>query len=220
MQITSVLLRKKKLTSIIKRNLSKASLQGWLKVAEEKGICCLERAGKKVFLGDIERPVNGVENPVRLVFKVTERTIKADGQILLTPEIEVDTYWTTLSDPAAKVIELYQDHGTSEQFHSEIKSELDLERLPSGKFATNDLVLHIGLMAYNILRFIGQESLKKSDSPLRKKVHRRRIRTVIQNLMTIAAKLVHHARRYTLCFGRHSPWFNTFQRVYDSIALA
>lgn len=92
MQITSVLLRKKKLTSIIKRNLSKASLQGWLKVAEEKGICCLERAGKKVFLGDIQPPVTGVENPVRLVFRVTERTIKADGQILLTPEIEVDTY--------------------------------------------------------------------------------------------------------------------------------
>ncbi len=215
-----LVITKEKADFIIKRNPRKESLQGWLRIAEENSICCLERAGKKVFLGDIQRPVKGVENPVRLIFKVTERTIKANGQILLTPEIEVDTYWTSLSDPAYKVIELYQDHGTSEQFHSEIKSELDLERLPSGKFATNDLVLHIGLMAYNILRFIGQESLKKSDSPLRKKVQRRRIRTVIQNLMTIAAKLVRHARRYTLCFGRHSPWFNTFQRVYDSVTLA
>jgi hypothetical protein len=36
------------------------------------------------------------------------------------------------------VVELYYDHGTSEQFHSEIKTDLDLERLPAGKFATND----------------------------------------------------------------------------------
>jgi|GEM_PF-2572476 len=31
---------------------------------------------------------------------------------------------------------LYSDHATSEQFHSEFKTDLDLERLPSGKFDT------------------------------------------------------------------------------------
>ncbi len=30
-----------------------------------------------------------------------------------------------------------QDHDTSEQFHSEFKTDMNLERLPSGKFATN-----------------------------------------------------------------------------------
>ena len=30
-------------------------------------------------------------------------------------------------------------HGTSEQFHSEFKTDLDIEQLPSGKFATNAL---------------------------------------------------------------------------------
>jgi len=60
-----------------------------------------------------------------------------------------------------------------EQFHSEIKSELDLERLPSGKFATNSLVLHLGMLAYNLLRLSGQESLNAATQPLRKKVKRR-----------------------------------------------
>jgi hypothetical protein len=93
------------------------------------------------------------------------------------------------------VIELYRDHGTSEQFHSEIKTDLDLERLPAGKFATNDLVLHAGLFAYNLLRIMGQESLRKDDAPIRGNVKRRRIRMVIQNIMDISARFVGHARR-------------------------
>lgn len=39
------------------------------------------------------------------------------------------------------MIALYQAHGTHQQFHSEFKTGLDLERLPSGKFDTYMLVL-------------------------------------------------------------------------------
>ena len=145
-----------------------------------------------------------------------ERTIDASGQILLVPEIEFDTYYTSLIAPNSTIIELYKDHGTSEQFHSEIKTELDLERLPSGKFATNDLVLHFGLFAYNLLRIIGQESLKADDAPLRKKAKRRRVRTVIQNIITLASKLVYHGRQWKLKFHRHNRWMQVFERLYYS----
>lgn len=67
----------------------------------------------------------------------------------------MEGWWTSLDLPEADVIELYKDHGTSEQFHSEFKTDLDMERLPSGKFATNDLVLSFSVFAYNILRWIG-----------------------------------------------------------------
>lgn len=116
------------------------------------------------------------------------------------------------------MIELYRDHGTSEQFHSEIKTDLDLERLPAGKFATNDLVLHAGLFAYNILRIIGQESLRENDSPIRGNVKRRRIRTVIQNIIFMAARLVRHARGIRFNFGRNSPWFPVISRIYNAFA--
>ena len=33
---------------------------------------------------------------------------------------------------------------------------MDMERLPSGKFETNELVLELAILAYNILRMIGQ----------------------------------------------------------------
>jgi hypothetical protein len=43
--------------------------------------------------------------------------------------------WSTQLDlPAREIARLYEDHGTSEQYHSEMKSELDLERLPDGKW--------------------------------------------------------------------------------------
>jgi hypothetical protein len=38
---------------------------------------------------------------------------------------------TTLR-PIAEVIKLNRHHGTQEEFHSEIKIDLDLKRLPSG----------------------------------------------------------------------------------------
>jgi len=202
-----------KVDFIIKRNLRKENPEDWLEIAEKEGIGCQERKGKTVYMGERMVNVKGIETPVRLVYKVIKRTIKADGQVLLFPEIEVDTYWTSLPDPAYKIVELYQDHGTSEQFHSEIKTDMDLERLPSGHFTTNELVLCLGGMAYNILRIIGQESIKKSDAPLRKKAQRRRIRTVIQNLITLASRMVYHARKYKLRFGCHSPWFITFKRI-------
>ena len=172
------------------------------------------RPGKQVWLGEqyIKRP--GIKEPLRLVFSVTLRTMEADGQALLIPRVEVETYWTSLSDDAATVVSLYRAHGTSEQFHSELKTDLDLERLPSGKLQTNELVLLLGMVAYNLLRMIGQESLQEADAPIRKQVSRRRVRSVMQDFVYLACRLVRHARRWTLSFGRHCPWLTTWRRVY------
>jgi predicted metal-dependent hydrolase len=140
-----------------------------------------------------------------MVFEVTVQTVEADGQALLMPDVEVETDWTSLSDDPGTVVKLYQAHGTGEQFHSELKADLDLERLPSGKFQTNELVLLLGMMAYNLLRLIGKVCLRETDAPIRKQVLRRWVRSVIQDLVYLACRLVRHARRLRLSFGRHSP---------------
>ena len=36
---------------------------------------------------------------------------------------------------------------------------MDLERLPTGKFATNALILELGMLAYNILCMNGQGTI-------------------------------------------------------------
>ncbi len=208
---------------IIKRNRRRESKQLWLARAKKLGQAEEVRPGKIVDRGEIwltkQLTLQGqsVERKIRCVFEVTERTITAAGQRLLLPEVEVDTYWTSLFDPVEVIIDQYHQHGTSEQYHSEFKSDIDLERLPSGKFKTNQLILHCGLFAYNQLRLIGQVANDGDDLPLRKPANRRRIKTVIQNLIYLAARIVRHARRYKLSFGAWSPWFPAFERVYHHL---
>ncbi|MGO3863322.1 MAG: hypothetical protein ACTJIA_15765, partial [Halomonas sp.] len=83
-----------------------------------------------------------------------------------------------------------------------IKTDLDLERLPSGKFATNDLILHLAQLAYNILRLMGQLGMTGELSPVRHPAKRRRIRTVLQELVHRAALVIHKARQITLDVGQ------------------
>lgn len=91
----------------------------------------------------------------RLIVRVTERTIDKQGQYLLMPVIDLEGWWTSLADEATTMIELYKHHGLHEQYHSEFKTDLDLERLPSGKFDTNDAILQLAAFAYNCLRRVG-----------------------------------------------------------------
>jgi len=203
---------------IIKVNLRKTPKEMWLHIAETKGVACEQREGKTEYVGVIEFQEKGFDRKLRQVFHVIRRTMDRDGQLLLIPEIEVNVYWTSLRCAPWRVIELYRDHGTSEQFHSEIKTDLDLERLPAGKFATNNLVLHAGLFAYNLLRIMGQESLREDDAPIRGNVKRRRIRTIIQHIVYMAARYVRHARGIALNFGSNSPWFLTAHRIYRAFA--
>ena len=95
----------------------------------------------------------------------------------------------------AKVIQLYEGHATHEQFHSEFKTDLDIERLPAGKFATHDRVLAMAARVYHILRHI---ELIDPHAPVRHEAKRRRIRTVRQELMDLAARLVHHGRQWAV----------------------
>jgi len=211
--------RKHKADYLIKRNLRKESLEDWLEEAQAHGDWEFPREGKEVYTGETWRERDG--KLYRVVFEVIRRTIAADGQKLLIPDIEVNTWWTSLRLSAKEVIALYHAHGTSEQYHSEIKTDLDMERLPSGKFATNATMLSLGLVAYNVLRLCGQGALREQRrlpaeerAPMRKKVFRRRLRSVIQDLMYMSAKLTRHANRWKLSFWQNSPWGATWRGLY------
>jgi Transposase DDE domain group 1 len=165
----------------------------------------------------ITRDAEGQSVAMRRVINLVERTIDRHGQRLLVPDIEVEGWLTSLDLPAAEIVKLYQGHGTHEQFHSEFKTDLDLERLPSGKFATNDLVLSLAVLAFNILRAIGQATLIEPDSPVRHPAKRRRLRTVMQEIIGIAARVIHHARRFTLGLGEHCAAFAVFERHHQAL---
>jgi len=161
-------------------------------------------------------------NPVRRVYRLTERTIDKHGVVLLLPEYVLEGWTTTL--PAkfstADIIALYCDHATHEQFHSEFKTDMDLERLPSGKFDTNYLVCQLAAVAMNLLRLIGQNTLNEPDTPVRHAAQRRRIRTVMHEMMFKAARMIRHAGRWILGLGESDSGFAVFERHYGQLKTA
>jgi hypothetical protein len=208
---------------IIKRNLRKEDPQAWLKLAKEIGTSIPCRVGKQVWRGKTSRNLQGDSLPFPIVFEVTERTIKK-GQALLFPEVSVDNYWVSLDLQPYEAILLYHDHGTSEQFHSELKSDMDLERLPSGRFESNAFVLLLGMLAYNLLRLCGQESLREDNGNIEKmpeyrnKAQRRRIRTVMLDLIYVAGRIIHTSRRWIISFGKLNPLASLWESIYKRFA--
>jgi len=87
---------------------------------------------------------------------------------------------------------------------------MKLKRLPSGRFETNDLILHIELLAYNILRMIGQKTIGHPNIPIRKNVKRRRLKTVIKDMILLAAKYIRHARQKFIKICRNNTLLNIF----------
>ena len=211
---------------IVKRNLRRESKDQFF---EKMRGCCKDirhpREGKTEFIGSTWRDVTyttatGEEKTIclRIVYEMIERTIDKHGQAYLVPDIEVNTWWTNLGWSDDDIINSYHAHGECEQYHSEIKTDLDVERLPSGKFSTNCLVLELTILAYNLLRMIGQESLKHRPAD-KKTVRRRRIRTVIQNLILCASHITKHARKLVIGLGRSNVWRYAFKQIYLRFVL-
>jgi len=171
------------------------------------------------------------------VMRITERTVDRNGQHLLVPRITLDGGWTSLERADEQIIALYRDHATREPFHSDkfagsefgqpwaasrgrstegtdqFKTDLDLERLPSGKFETNTRMMSLGLFVYNLLRWVGLIGLIGAHSPVRHDAKRRRVRTVMQALICLAGKFYLRGRRLRLRLSRHCPAFDAFLRV-------
>ena len=207
---------------IVKRNLRRGETKDeWLKLVQE---CCQDvrnpREGKTVYIGsswkDVEYVTDGGESKticMRIVYEVIERSIDKHGQILMETDVEVNTFWTNLGWSDDEIIASYHAHGECEQYHSEIKTDMDVERLPSGKFETNELVLELTIIAYNLLRMIGQESLKHKPDQ-KKRVKRRRIRTVIGNMILLASHVTTHARETLMALGRSNTWRFAFMQTW------
>jgi hypothetical protein len=199
---------------IVKRNKRKESDEMWLKRAKRHGKRVAARPGKKVWVGSVKihpRKKRKTLGEIYCVFEVTERTADRKGNLLLIPEIEVNSWWTNLACEPEKVIQLYYDHATSEQFHSELKTDMGVERLPSGKFEANRIVLAIAMNAYNALRILGQKSIEKAGT--RKKFKRKRLGKVIRDLICVAGKLVRHAGRLVLKVYEEDPAAPVFLRL-------
>lgn len=79
-------------TSSLNEIRVKKQPEEWLEIAKKHGTATEPRKGKTVYRGVLQRKPNKVKKAVFLIFDVIERTMDADGQNLLIPDIEFDTY--------------------------------------------------------------------------------------------------------------------------------
>jgi hypothetical protein len=219
---TRITLREaEKVSHILKWNpRNNTAAAEWYEFGFANGEVTEPRPGKRValFTKRIAQMHEGRKYIFTRVMRLVERTIDKHGQMVITPELEIEGWWTSLDLPAEKIIKLYENHGLSEQFHSEFKTDLDLERLPSGKFATNALIMSLAALVYNVLRLIGQEGLLGANSPVRHSAKRRRLKTVLQEFIYVAARVISSGRRLKLRFSRHCPGFEAFSELYTRFA--
>lgn len=201
---------------LVKRNLRRSDPGEWLAVAQRQTDQPdeLDRGARAWYGERIETICVESEDPddekqisLRVVWRATERLAEPDGQLLTEPEITIDAYWTSLDWSPEDIQDFYQQRGTSEQFHSELKTDLDLERLPSGKLAANQHILDLAMIAYNVLRVLGQQMLASGQVPGRKADSQRlRLRTVLNSLIYMAGRVVRHARRQILRIFQGHGW--------------
>ena len=213
---------------LVKRNPRQESKVKWLGHAKSQGPPTeTPRAGKAIYYGTMEhcRPggENSTQDPLTCVYKITERSIDKTGQELAIHDVEIELFWTNLPDTAQEVIALYHDHGTSEQFHSEIKTDMGIERFPSKHFAVNALFLMCGALAYNILRVIDSHVMgcvtgwpffyrKRGLSQ-----SRRRVGSIIRDFIFVASKVVTHGGRTVIKLASGWPWTQTLLKVAQKL---
>ncbi len=206
---------------IVKKNLRRDSPLKWLDLAMGIGSVSTPRNGKNVYTGVMTGPYptgNDHWPDIDHVFKITVRETDCEGNYFLFPDLQVEIYLTNLHENPETVIDLYHNHGLSEQFHSELKSDMNVEKFPSGKMAVNSLVLHIAMIAFNTLRFIGQQALGLKDLlPYKHKGRRKRLRKVIDDLIRISCKLVHHANQWKIRLWEHDPWYPVFSKLFLTV---
>ena len=89
------------------------------------------------------------------------------------------------------------------------------QRIKHGEIGHRDILKIAAALAYNCLRRIGQEALTcKEIWPVKIDVARRRLRSVLQDLIYVGCKFTRHANVFIVKFGRHCPWFKCFREVY------
>lgn len=120
---------KRRFSYIIKWNPRRENTSELSIKAFAEGKVTKPRDGKRVALLAVRKRQIHEEKTYMFskVIRITERTVDKHGQVLLVPETTVEGWWTNLDLPEEKIISLYQNHGLSEQFHSEFKTDLDLE---------------------------------------------------------------------------------------------
>jgi hypothetical protein len=156
----------------------------------------IHRSGRRAYIWKVALELVNVAieaNLARRIYRINERTIEKYGVVLPVTEYAIEGRTTTLLSPfeTADIITLHRGHATQKQFHSEFKTEMNLERM------------------------IGPNTLNEPAVPDRHVGKRRRSKTVMQVMMSKVVRMIKHAERWILGTGESS--FAVFNRNFKQL---
>ncbi len=215
---------------IVKRNPRKSknkSLKGTalLALARERGVepeCDRHRRGRRYYRFVISGSPKGLKGRgISCIAEVRVDEYDDKGRRYISEELGTTaaTWWTNLPDPDPRtIVMLYHDHATMEQHHGELKTDMGIERLPSGKFETNRLYLQLSYIAFAALRLIGDRAVECDPGvrPRRSRPAPKRLRigTILARYVLVPCRLVWHSRRFSVVLGDNYPHFEVFREIH------
>ena len=151
------------------------------------------RAGKWVGLLDLKMeraPGRRAKRMLRLVVRVDRAHDRQEGPAPAGADIELEGWWTSLTTVAmADVSRLYKHHGTHEQFHSESRPTWTWKAAALGQVRHQRWSAASGGLRLQLPAPRPASGADRRDSPIRHPAKRRRIKTVLQEVMYRAAKV-------------------------------
>jgi hypothetical protein len=83
----------------------------------------------------------------------------------------------------------------------------------------SQIILLCAMVAFNLLRSLGQEVIKrKATAPQRINAKYWRLKTVLQNIIYCAVRLVRHGGSSELHYGKRSLWFDVIHDIARTYA--
>ena len=181
-----------------------------------------KRPGRSYYRFEIDDCPKGLEGRgVRCIAEVRVDLWNDKGQRYLSEELGAAgaAWWTSLGDADPRtLVMLYHDHATMEQHHGELKTDLGIERLPSGKFETNRLYLQLAYIAMAVLRLVGDMALQcdpdvspRTSRPVQSRL---RLRTILERYIFVSGRLAWHGRRFKIVLGSNYSHFKAFKEIH------
>jgi Transposase DDE domain group 1 len=134
------------------------------------------------------------------------RTLDAQGELL--PSWEHYPFATNRTEPLALVEAEHRQHAVVELCIRDLKDQA-LAHFPSGQFAANAAWTVIAALAHNLLRWTCVIGLPGQTV--------RATRTIRRRLLTLPARLVRSARRWTLRLPARWPWQRSFVEALERV---
>ena len=143
---------------------------------------------------------------------VVVRRKHAQGSLFPEHGYSYRIYVTNTDWKKAKVVRFYRLRGDAENVIRELKEGFGIDHILAEEFLAAAAFFQMQLLAYNLVQLFKTAHLESPWWGLRMKQLRYR-------LINIAGLVVRHARKTALRLSIHYPYFDTFRRIMQALAI-